>query len=194
MTLYEFYHKYLSINLKDYSNIGIDLEISKILFCFLVGLIIATVIVNYRRASMILIIKKLLRHEVFSEDSAKSLSELDANSLGVRLSLTSDKRTMSMVKRAGEKQYTYEEYSALIKSKDFKEEKIDFEEAKFYLDKTSLEDAKKVVDVPAPSVINTLLFCILLIAVYICLILLIPEILNLINNLISSYSIKDIKK
>lgn len=103
MTLYEFYNKYLSINLNDYSNIGIDLEISKILFCFLVGLIIATVIVNYRRASMILIIKKLLRHEVFSEDSAKSLSELDANSLGVRLSLTSDKRTMSMVKRAGEK-------------------------------------------------------------------------------------------
>ncbi len=184
MTLYEFYHKYLSINLNDYSNIGIDLEISKILFCFLVGLIIATVIVNYRRASMILIIKKLLRHEVFSEDSAKSLPELDANSLGVRLSLTSDKRTMSMVKRAGEKQYTYEEYSALIKSKDFKEEKIDFEEAKFYLDETSLEDAKKVVDVPAPSVINTLLFCVLLIAVYICLILLIPEILNLINNLI----------
>ena len=184
MTLYEFYNKYLSINLNDYSNIGIDLEISKILFCFLVGLIIATVIINYRRACMILIIKKLLRHEIVSEENAKTLSELDINSFGARLSLSSDKRLMSMVKRAGEKQYTYEEYSELIKSKNFKEEKIDFDEAKFYLNEDALDDAKKIVDVPAPSIINTILFYVLLVAIYICIILLIPEVLNLINNII----------
>ncbi len=184
MTLYEFYNKYLSINLNDYSNIGIDLEISKILFCFLVGLIIVTVIINYRRASMILIIKKLLRHEVLSEDKAKTLSELDADNFGTRLSLRSDKRLLQVVKRAGEKQYTYEEYSALIKSKDFKEEKINFDEAKFYLNESTLDDAKKIVDVPAPSVVNTILFCVLLVAIYICIILIIPELLNLINNLI----------
>ena len=184
MTLYEFYNKYLSINLNDYSNIGIDLEISKILFCFLVGLIIVTVIINYRRASMILIIKKLLRHEVLSEDKAKTLSELDADNFGTRLSLRSDKRLLQVVKRAGEKQYTYEEYSALIKSKDFKEEKINFDEAKFYLNESTLDDAKKIVDAPAPSVVNTILFCVLLVAIYICIILIIPELLNLINNLI----------
>lgn len=185
MSFYEFYNKYFLVNLNDYSNIKIDLEISKILFFLLVGIIIATVIVNYRRASMILIIKKLLRHEIFSEDSAKNLSELGIDNIGVRLALSSGGRLSGIVLRAGEKKYTYEEYSQLIKSKKFKEEKIDFSDARFYINKENLEDAQKIVDVPMPSIINTLLFCILLIAVYIFIILLIPELLTLINNIIS---------
>ena len=184
MTLYEFYEKYFLVNLNDYPNIGIDLEISKILFCLLVGLIIATVIIGYRRFAMITIIKKLMRHEIYSESDAKTLTELNIDSFGTRLSLKGKGRLSGIVKRAGEKEYTYEEYSALIKSKDFKEEKIDFSEAKFYLNKDNLIEAQKVLDVPTPSIINTSLFCVFLIAVYICIILIIPEILSLINNLI----------
>ena len=184
MTLYEFYQKYFLVNLNDYSNIGVDLEISKVLFYFLIGIIVATAIINYRRSAMITMIKKLLRHEIYSEDDAKTLTELNINNFGTRLALNGKGRLSGIVKRAGEKEYTYEEYSALIKSKNFKEEKINFEEAKFYLNKEKEEDAQRVLNVPAPTVINTLLFCILLIAVYICIIMIIPDILTLINNFI----------
>ena len=184
MTLYEFYEKYFLVNLNDYPNIGIDLEISKVLFCLLVGLIVATVVIGYRRYAVITIIKKLMRHEIYSEENAKTLVELSINSFGTRMALKGKGRLSGIVKRVGEKEYTYEEYSALIKTKGFKEEDIDFNEAKFYLKKENLNEAQKVLNVPTPSVINTLLFSVLLIAVYICIILIIPELLTLISGLL----------
>lgn len=183
MTLYEFYEKYFLVNLNDYFNLGFDLEISKILFCLLVGLIAATILIGYKRAAMITIIKKLMRHEIYSEEEAKTLGEMDINTLGTRLALNGSGRLSKIVLRAGEKQYTYEEYSALIKTKGFKEEKSNFDEARFYLSKENFTDAQKVLDIPSPSLINTILFCILLIAIYICIILIIPGLLSFISSI-----------
>ena len=58
-----FYEKYFLINLKDYSNIGLDLEINKILFCILVGAVLAIAIIGYRKAGISRVVKALLRHE-----------------------------------------------------------------------------------------------------------------------------------
>ena len=187
--MYGFYKNYISLNLKDYSGIGIDLEITKLLFAFFIGMIAATIVINYNRASTSLVIKKLLRHEALTEESAKTLSELSANLFGVKMLLKSNGRIKRIIKRVGQQEYTYEEYMSRKKKKDkgvdsncFKEEKIDFISARFYISEDRITEANGIVDRSETSVINTVLFCILITAVFICLVFLMPEILNLINN------------
>ncbi len=182
MTLYEFYNNYFLVNLNDYDNIGIDLEISKILFYFLVSLIILAITISYRRAAMISIIKRLLQQESFDEGSAKTLAELDIDNFGTRLALSLKGCLSRIVMRVGEKKYTRDEIRALKKSDSFKKEKINYNEAKLYLNPDSLSKAQKIVDIPTPSIINTLLFCVFLIAIYIYIVLIIPELLTFINN------------
>jgi len=58
MGFYYFYEEYFSVNLKDYPNIGIDLEISKLLFYFCIGVMIAAIVLNYKRACTVSLIKK----------------------------------------------------------------------------------------------------------------------------------------
>ena len=185
MNLYEFYNEYFLLNLNEYSNIGVDLEITKILFALLVGIIIATVVVNFRRAGVNTVLKKLMRIEAFDEESAKTLDEMGINTLGVRLAARSQGRASKIVRRVGQKEYTYEEYTALMKSKKLRyEEDIDFKVARFYLKKDSLDEAKKITEVSAPTILNTVLICILMIAIFFCLVLLLPDILTLVNNII----------
>lgn len=182
MTLLEFYQEYFLINLKDYPNIGLDIEINKLLLCFLIGLIVATVVVNYRNSGNILLIKRLIRFESISEDSAKTLDELKINSFIVRHTLSSNGRLKKIVKRVGEKDLTYEEYSAMIKQKGYKEEKIDFENAKFFIREESLNEATRLSETTTTSPLNTVLFCVLLVAIYVFVMFLMPSILNLINS------------
>ncbi len=170
------------VNLKDYPNIGIDLQISKLLFYIFVGLIVIAIVVNLRRATINLLIIKLLQEEILSKENAKTLTELDINNLGTRL-LLSCNCCLSKIVLIADNDYTEKESNK--KSQIFKRKKINFDEVRFYLNNESLGDAQKIVDVPTPSVINTLLFCILLFGIYICIVLIIPELLTFINNIIN---------
>ena len=188
----------MTINLKDYTNIGIDLEITKLLFAFFIGIIVATVVINYNRACTALVIKRLLRREALSQESARTLTELSVATLGVKMLLRSNGRIKRIIKRVGEKEYTYEEYMALgRKRKKNKgegtpetsakaEEKIDFSTARFYLSEERLDEAKGIVERDRSSVLNTVLLCILVTAVFVCLVLVMPELLNLINGALAS--------
>ena len=178
------FRDFFSVNLKDYPNIGIDLEITKVLFCFTIGLIVTTIVVSYIRLQTNTLIKKLLRHEATEEENAKSLEKLGMNSFGASVAFLSKGRLSKIVYFKGQKEYTYEEYTELIKSKDFKEEKIDFKTAEFYIKPDKIEEAKKIIDVPTTSVLSLVLLCILIIAVFTCLMLIMPELLSFINSLI----------
>lgn len=194
----EFYENYISINLKDYSNIGIDLEITKVLFAFFIAIIVATIVINYNRACTALVIKRLLRREALNTESAKTLSELSATALGVKMLLKSNGRIKRIIKRVGETEYTYEEYLALGKKRKKNkgentpetsvksEEKIDFSTARFYLNSERLDEAKGIVERDRSSIINTVLLCLLVTAVFVCLVLLMPELLNLLNGALAS--------
>ena len=184
MSFYDFYTKYFSINLNQYSNIGIDLELSKILFAFLIAIIVTTIIVNYKRASIITMVKRLWRLEAVSEETAKTLDELKINKFNAKLILTSEGRASKMIRRVGEKNYTYEEYTALIKKKGYKEERVDFATAKFYIEPEKKAEAQNIAETPAPTILNTILFCILSVAIYFCLIIIAPEILTFINKIL----------
>ncbi len=184
MEVLKIFRDFFSVNLKDYPNIGIDLEITKVLFCFTVGLIVTTIVVSYIRLQTNTLIKKLLRHEATEEENAKGLEKLGMKPFGAMVAFLSKGRLSKIVYYKGQKEYTYEEYTELIKSKDFKEEKIDFKTAEFYIKPDKIDEAKKIIDVPTTSVLSLVLLCILIIAVFACLMLIMPELLSFINSLI----------
>lgn len=183
MGLYYFYKEYFSVNLKDYPNIGIDLEISKLIFYLCIGVMIAAVLLNYKRACTITLIKRLLRYNSTDKEAAKKISELDIKINSAKVALSTG-RVERMIGIADKKEYTYEEYSSLIKEKNFKEEKTDFNEAKLYIKNESIDEARKIAEQKSPTVINTILFCIFILSIYICIALMMPELLNLINILL----------
>ena len=182
MELIRLFNEFLSINLKDYPNIDIDLEIGKILFCFTIALIIATVVINYIRIQTNSLIKKLIRYEAIEEDKAKTLEELGIKLFNAKIAFFAKGKTDKIIFYQGQKEYTYEEYSELIKSKDFKEEKIDFKNAKFYIKPDQLDRAKKIIDQPTTSVVSLILLCVLIFVIFICILLLLPGLLNFLNN------------
>ena len=104
----DFYEKYFFINLNEYPNIGIDLEINLVLFGILVGALIATAILGYRKAAVATVVKALIRHESINEESAKTLSELHISSRAVMKVLGGDGRLSKIVSQVGKKEYTYE--------------------------------------------------------------------------------------
>ena len=177
----ELYEKYFSINLKDYSNIGLDFEINKLLLAFLVAIIVSIVAISVIKSAMYTIIKALKRHEATSEENAKTLNELGLDSFIYKSMLKSNSQLKHVVEITGQTKYTYEEYSALIKKRGFKDE-IDFNEAKIYIKNTEKKSVGKIFDMKKPTVIETLLLCLLMVAISACLMFFMPRILLTINN------------
>ena len=89
-----------------------------------------------------------------------------------------------MVARVGEKKMSYEEFIALTKKKGYKEEKLGLDTALFYIREEGRDRAKRVLDIGASSPLTTALFCLLLVAVFICLAMLMPGILSALNSLL----------
>ena len=102
-----------------------------------------------------------------------------------RLLLSSSDRLKKLVGRVGEREYTYEEFVRLNKEKKYKEEKIDFATARFYLREEGIGRSRHIVEVGHTSMLNTVLFSILIFAIYVCILLLMPEILTVINNMLA---------
>ena len=184
MTITDFYKNYLSINLKDYSNIGFDLEINKIILCLFIGIMLASVVLNYRRYCIFTMIKRLLRYEAGNSKNAKSIAELGIKKHYVKFAMSSG-RISRIITSTNIKEYTYEEYSALIKDKKFKEEKIDFENDRFFIKEGSVDEANAIIEGSNPTVVSTILFCLLILASCMCIIFIMPGLLNLINSLIA---------
>ena len=177
--------KYFSINLNDYQNIGIDLEINKLLLAFTVGVIIAALAINFNQTGINLVVKRLLRKNALGVDSAITLGEMRIDGWRTRLLLSSSDRLKKLVGRVGEREYTYEEFVRLNKEKKYKEEKIDFATARFYLREEGIGRSRHIVEVGHTSMLNTVLFSILIFAIYVCISLLMPEILTVINNMLA---------
>lgn len=182
MALIEFYNKYFLINLKDYPNIGFDMQINVVLFCFLIGLIVTTVIYNYKTEGNTRLIKRLQRLEATNEENAKTLDELNLNNFNSRQTLSGSGRISKIISRVGAEKMSYEEYKAAIKNKDYREEKINFKEARFYINEDGIDEATRIAESNNTSPINTVLYCILMVTIYVFIMFLMPSILTLINN------------
>lgn len=178
-------NKYFLLNLNEYLNIGIDLPINVVIFFLFIGLCIAICLVNYHRTYMARTIKQLIRHDALGEDKAKSLKELGLDSYrAIRSALSRDGQLTRVVKRVGAPRYTYEEYMALIKAKKLPKEEINFDEAQFYIDNNETDRARRIYDNYNTSAVKTAFFCLLFMVVFVCISLVMPEILSWINNLL----------
>ena len=94
-------------------------------------------------------------------------------------------RISRIITSTNKKEYTYEEYTALIKDKKFKEEKIDFENDRFFIKEGSVDEANAIIEGSNPTVVSTILFGLLILASCMCIIFIMPGLLNLINSLIA---------
>ncbi|MBQ2737372.1 MAG: hypothetical protein IJF38_01675 [Clostridia bacterium] len=121
--LENFYQKYIELNLADFFDIGFDFKINKVLFFAFLGIIVACIFTNYIESGISLTLKRLLRTESHSEQSAKTLSELGLkNSKCVRLAIgRRGGMTARLIRISGERALTYEE--CIAEEKRLREEK-----------------------------------------------------------------------
>ena len=185
MSFKEFYDSFICLNLKQYKNLDVDFEINKFLIIALIGIIAAIIIINYIRSSMYLTVNKLIRHEAFGEQNAKTITELGINLKRVKRCLTSGSQLKTIISRVGEKKLTYEEYIESCKSKAKLKNVIDFESAKFYINQDKSDEARDLGLKSKSLVLNTVLFCALSVVAVVCLIFLMPEILSFLNNFLA---------
>ena len=198
----KYINDYLSVNLADYENIGVNFEISKFLLIVLIGLCISFFVIDWHRGYMLLAVKKLFRHEALDEASAKTLGELGLDrSFSVRWALSHETRLSKIVKRVGEPEYTYEEYVELEKSlKNRKKnkaeaaknadevgtrtqsEKWDFATARFYVNPKRISEAREIEQNYSASVIKTSLFSLMFVIIFVGITLIMPELLSFINS------------
>ncbi len=174
--------EYLSLNLKDYENIGVDFEINKFLILLAIALSVASFVINLKRMMIFEMIKQLFRRGATSEENAKTLGELGLmDSRGIRRALSSDTQLRRLVSFVGERKISYEEYVALPKEKKKTAEVPDLKTARFYIPESSLDRAKYVYNSYNPSFLHTILLCLLYLSVTVCLIMLSPSIVSLID-------------
>ena len=173
----------ITLNAKDYLSVSTDIYINIIMLIIASALSIACFFINYHKTYTVNMIKQLLRREATSEESAKTLFDLHLErSAGLRLALTRKGQLTGIVCRAGYVEPTYDEYISLSKEKKLKKEKIDFTKARFFIPKENVDRAKLIKEKENPTILRTALVCVFIFAVTVCLMLLMPEILNFISN------------
>lgn len=185
MTFNDFYERYFLINLSDYPNIGINLPITQIIFGLVIGAIIGSIIINLLRSGTHSVVKALIRYEARDEESARTLDEMRINTFSVRAALSSGGRLMKLISWVGKKEYTYEEYVALQKEKGFRDEKPDHRTSRLYLTAPDSDEVKSIFEKSGASLLHTVLFSVFLVAIFLCLTFLMPEILSFINDLLA---------
>ena len=212
---------YLSINLKDYPNINIDLPIVKLLLCAALAMIIAMIIISYSKKNMYTVVKQLMRHGALSEDKAKTLFELKlADSAAIKRAVISSSQVKSIVAIAGENQMSYEEYVARRQEKraarkaavrneseggfvgfvkrvwgavrgffshedEILDAPIDLEAARFYIKEEGAARASRIYNGSEITVLRTILGCLLIALVSICITLAMPELLSWIDGILA---------
>ena len=184
--LYDFFF----LNLKDYPNIGIDFEINVFLLCVFVAVAACFFIVNMYRQNIQDIVMQLTRHGAKDEESAKTLNELHLkDSAFIKMALSGEGQLAKVVGRVGETVYTYEEYVALSNSKTgVPKDKIDFKEARFYLrsGENAETRAQHIIDNYGTSTLRAILYAVFFLALYVCLALVMPEILTYVDDFLAN--------
>ena len=179
----KFFVDFFWLNLNKYENIKIDFPINAFLFFLAIAICVASIVITLYRAGLQKLIKQLTRLLAQDEKNARTLAELGLEkSLIVKLALSREGRLTRLVGRVGETVLTYEEAVELSKQKKkSKPERIDFATARFYIRPGKTDEAKNIIENYGTSMVRTVLYCVLVIALYVCIALLMPEILTLIN-------------
>lgn len=193
------------LNAKDYLGTVADVYINVILLAVAVALCLACLFINYHKTYTVIIIKQILRRGATDEKNALTLSAMRLDGVkGLKAALNRNGQLSRIVRRVGFTQPTYEEYMAMAKerrehrkNKDIPKEerkaarreerkaeraKIDFSAARFYIPEENLKKAELIKEKENPTIVRTILVCVLILALTVCFMLLMPAILRLISN------------
>ena len=181
--LYDFF----TLDVNEYAGIHGSFKINIFLFFIALGMCIAAVIITLYRSSLQRIVKQLTRLNAFDEESARTLGDLGLERcLIIKMALARDGgRLTRLIGRVGQKTYTYEEYKALTKKKGYRHERINFAEAEFYIREGKGDEARNIIENYGASMFRTALYCVLVMALYVCVMFFMPEIIMLIDGAIS---------
>ena len=179
----QFIKDFFFLNLNNYENIAFPFPIGMFLIFFTATMCAMCFILNYTKSRTNSLLKQLMRHKAFDEESAKTLAELHLpKSLALRIALSQSGQTSYMVKRAGYTKPTYEDYVKDSKKKGYKDAKINFDTEKFYLDVEKIGRAKKTVETDKSSPIRPYIFSLVFIGILVALMFLLPDLLEVINT------------
>lgn len=167
----EFLKSCFSINLNEYENIGIDLEINKVLTIAFSAFIVGIILYNSYRRNINLTLSQLIRHGARNKESAKTLKELRLDKVAsVRRMLCGDNLLTKLVTRAEDGKSNTSDSDPLS--------------AKFYIKEEKYLLAESISTRRDASVTSTVMACIFIAIVCVCIIACMPSILNVINNLL----------
>jgi hypothetical protein len=185
--MFEVLKKIFAINLNDYENINVSLEINKAILGAFIALVVGVIMLDIYRGCTRTVIMQLVRHGAKTKEDAKTLSELKLENSRVTKKLLSGHNMLTrIVARVDEKEYGYDEYKALSKEEKKELEKIDFANARFYIREKSADRAAFITERYVTSVPRTVASCVFVAIICICVIACMPEILRLINNLLKT--------
>ena len=181
----DFFYDCFHINLKDYENIGFDLEICKVILVGFIALSVGIVILNVYRKNIRFMVMQLIRHGAVDSDTSKTLEDIGLhNNRILKWLLTRDGMLKKVVGRVGEPTYTYEEYIALDNKTKKENEKVDFSSASFYIREDKRERADEICERYDAGIVKIILSCVFIAITYVCLLALMPQILSWVNSLI----------
>jgi hypothetical protein len=182
-----YYEKYLTLNLRDYPNLGVELPINIVILFATVALCSAFVALSVKRRTARGLLGQLMRRGAIGEGGAKTLGELGLLNLrGVRRELSSGGFIASVVKSVGGKRYTYEEYVELEKKKKLPKSLVDFDTERFYIPEDRLADAKAAYDRYDSSPLRVVVFCLLFVVIFVCISLAMPSLLAFIDSFLEA--------
>ncbi len=171
----ELLKEYIMLNLNDYFE-GADFPITIFILSIAVGICIACVFITINKRNMFFLIQALTRYEAYSEEAAKTISELKLKAgFFLKRSLSSRGQLSSIVGMVGG--YPYEN-SGTIKSR------IDFSAARFFIKPGENSRAMKISDTAPPSYINTALGCVLILMIFVTFSLFLPRILEFLTGIL----------
>ena len=174
---------FLSLNLTQYENFGINFPIGMVIVIFSVAMCVAFFIYNYRKRYTAFMLKQLIRHNATSAENAKTLKDIHLEkNLYLKSALSGSGQLTYLVKSADASNPTYEEYVTESKKRGFKEKKINFEEAKFYVHEERVNKAKRIVETSNTEWWRPILFSAIVIVLLVISAIFLPEILNSINS------------
>ena len=179
--------KIFAINLNDYENINVSLEINKVILGSFIAMVLGVVMLDIYRGSTRTVIMQLMRHGAKTKEDAKTLSEIKLGESRIAKKLLSGNNILTrVVSRVGEIEYGYDEYNSLSKEEKKKLEKIDFTTARFYIREESADRAMFITERYVTSVPRTIVSCVFVAIICVCVIACMPEILRLINDLLKN--------
>lgn len=178
----DFIKDFFELNLNKYENFGISFPIGAVLIIFTVAICVSVFLYNYKKIYTASLLKQLIRHNATNEESAKTLKELRLDSSkAIKRALSGSGQLTYLVQSAGEEKPSYEEYLAHSREHGFKDKRINFNEARFFIPHDRIAKAKRTLEASNTEWWHPVLILSILIVILIILAIFLPEILNSIN-------------